>query len=141
VSQLPTVASVGSTAVERQLPVVAPPQMVSTVEPLRDKTVELAEKGVKARALDQLPRLYSRCRMRCRAARVAELGGRPVGGRRIARRVVGGPRHRGEQIASRPPGWSRRRRREPRGGARRLSGRPRWQIGPEHRSTHMMITG
>jgi hypothetical protein len=38
-------------AVERQLPVVAPPQMVSTAEPLRDKIVELAEKGVKARAI------------------------------------------------------------------------------------------
>jgi transposase len=38
-------------AVERQLPVVAPPQMVSTVEPLRDRIVELAEKGVKARAI------------------------------------------------------------------------------------------
>ena len=33
------------------LPVVAPPQMVSTAEPLRDKIVELAEKGVKARAI------------------------------------------------------------------------------------------
>ena len=39
------------TAVQRQLPVVAPPQMVSTAEPLRDKIVELAEKGVKARAI------------------------------------------------------------------------------------------
>src|SRR5215468_2846079 len=38
-------------AVERRLPVVAPPQMVSTAEPLRDKIVELAEKGVKARAI------------------------------------------------------------------------------------------
>src|SRR5215468_9966102 len=38
-------------AVERQLPVVAPPQMVSTAEPLRDRIVELAEKGVKARAI------------------------------------------------------------------------------------------
>ena len=38
-------------AVERQLPVVAPPQMVSTAEPLRDKIVELAQKGVKARAI------------------------------------------------------------------------------------------
>jgi hypothetical protein len=32
-------------AVQRQLPVVAPPQMVSTAEPLRDKIVELAEKA------------------------------------------------------------------------------------------------
>jgi transposase len=38
-------------AIERQLPMVAPPQMVSTAEPLRDKIVELAEKGVKARAI------------------------------------------------------------------------------------------
>ena len=38
-------------AVERALPVVAPPQMVSTAEPLRDQIVELAEKGLKARAI------------------------------------------------------------------------------------------
>jgi transposase len=38
-------------AVERQLPVVAPPQMVSTAEPMRDQIVELAEKGLKARAI------------------------------------------------------------------------------------------
>ena len=38
-------------AVERQLPVVVPPQMVSTAEPTRDKIVELAEKGLKARAI------------------------------------------------------------------------------------------
>jgi transposase len=44
-------------AVERQLPMVAPPQMVSTAEPLRDKIVELAEKGVKARAISDRLRL------------------------------------------------------------------------------------
>jgi transposase len=38
-------------AVDRTLPVVAPPQMVSTAEPLRDKIIELAKKGVKARAI------------------------------------------------------------------------------------------
>ena len=38
-------------AVERQLPVVAPPQTVATAVPMRDKIVELAEKGLKARAI------------------------------------------------------------------------------------------
>jgi transposase len=38
-------------AVERQLPVVAPPQMVSTAEAVRDTIVELANKGLKARAV------------------------------------------------------------------------------------------
>lgn len=38
-------------AVERQLPVVAPPQMVSTADALRDEIVELAKKGLKARAI------------------------------------------------------------------------------------------
>jgi transposase len=47
-------------AVERQLPVVAPPQMVSTAEPMRDKIVELAEKGLKARAIFDRLRLEDR---------------------------------------------------------------------------------
>jgi transposase len=38
-------------AVERQLPVVAPPQMVSTADSVRDKIIELAKKGLKARAI------------------------------------------------------------------------------------------
>jgi transposase len=38
-------------AVERHLPVVAPPQMVSTAEPVRDRIVELAERGLKPQAI------------------------------------------------------------------------------------------
>lgn len=38
-------------AVERRLPTKPPPQMVSTVDPLREKIVELAEKGLKAQAI------------------------------------------------------------------------------------------
>lgn len=39
-------------AVERQLPVVQPPQMVSTLEPrVRDKVVELANKGLEPQAI------------------------------------------------------------------------------------------
>ena len=38
-------------AVDQQLPVVAPPQMVSTAEPMRVQIVELANKGLKARAI------------------------------------------------------------------------------------------
>jgi DNA-binding Lrp family transcriptional regulator len=45
-------------AVEQQLPVVAPPQMVSTADALRDEIVELAKKGLKARAI------YDRLRLR-----------------------------------------------------------------------------
>jgi transposase len=37
--------------VEKRLPTKPPPQMVSSVDPLRDKIVELAEKGLKARAI------------------------------------------------------------------------------------------
>ncbi len=38
-------------AVDRQLPVVAPPQMVSTADAVRDQIIALAKKGLKARAL------------------------------------------------------------------------------------------
>jgi hypothetical protein len=38
-------------AVEPQLPIVAPPQMLSTAEAMPDKIVELTEKGLKARAI------------------------------------------------------------------------------------------
>lgn len=38
-------------AVEKRLPTKPPPQMVSTVDPLRDKIVELAEKGLKPQAI------------------------------------------------------------------------------------------
>jgi transposase len=38
-------------AVERHLPVVAPPQMVSTAEPVRDRIVELAKLGLKPQAI------------------------------------------------------------------------------------------
>jgi len=38
-------------AVLRQLPLVAPPQMVSTVEPMRDQIIELAEKGLHPQAI------------------------------------------------------------------------------------------
>jgi transposase len=38
-------------AVDHQLPVIAPPQMVSTAEAVRDRIVELANKGLKARAI------------------------------------------------------------------------------------------
>jgi transposase len=38
-------------AVERQLPVEAPPQMVSTAEPLRERIAALANSGLKARAI------------------------------------------------------------------------------------------
>jgi transposase len=38
-------------AVDRQLPVVAPPQMVSTADPVREQIIDLAKKGLKARAI------------------------------------------------------------------------------------------
>ena len=37
--------------VERQLPVVVPPQMVSTADALRDEIIGLAKTGLKARAI------------------------------------------------------------------------------------------
>ncbi|HET9622712.1 MAG TPA: hypothetical protein VFP84_15170, partial [Kofleriaceae bacterium] len=39
------------TAVDAKLPVVAPPQMVSTAEVLRERIIELAKQGLKARAI------------------------------------------------------------------------------------------
>ena len=50
VDEMPTLEAL-RTAVERQLPNVAPPQMVSTVEPLHGKIVELAKKGLKPQAI------------------------------------------------------------------------------------------
>lgn len=40
-----------SAAVERRLPIVTPPQMVSTVDDLRERIVALAEKGLKPQAI------------------------------------------------------------------------------------------
>ena len=50
VDEMPTLEALRA-AVERQLPIVAPPQMVSTVEPLHDKIVDLAKKGLKPQAI------------------------------------------------------------------------------------------
>ena len=38
-------------AIEKQLPIVTPPQMVSTVDDLRERIVVLAEKGLKPQAI------------------------------------------------------------------------------------------
>jgi hypothetical protein len=38
-------------AVEKRLPIVTPPQMVSTVDDLRERIVALAEKGLKPQAI------------------------------------------------------------------------------------------
>jgi transposase len=50
-------AEVLRAAVEKRLPMATPPQMVSNVDGLRERIVELAERGLKARAI------YSRLRL------------------------------------------------------------------------------